>query len=349
MHKPRIAVVIPSFKAENTILQVLKQIPMVVDLVIVVNDASPDSTAQKVMSCTDERVTLITLKENQGVGAAMKTGYAYALSRNADIIVKIDSDKQMDPRQLTRLIEPLLAGEADYAKGNRFLHVHELRHMPLIRRIGNLGLSFLTKAASGYWNIFDPTNGFTAIIGATLRKLNPAFIANNYFFETSMLCELRAIDAVVQDVAIPAIYNGEKSSLKIPQQLLIFPISLALRTLKRISNRYFLYDFNAASLYIIVGLIMVLFGVIWGLIKWSASNQTGIPATTGTVLIAVLPLILGVQFLIQAAAIDIHDVPTLTPTISSRSVSENQNNLFEAQLHQLEQRSLITLEKESNV
>ena len=349
MQKPKIAVVIPSFRVEGTIRQVIEKIPPIVDMIIVINDASPDSTAEIVKGIEDDRITLITHKINQGVGGAMKTGYAYALSKDADIIVKIDGDGQMDPTYLNKLIEPLLTGEVDYAKGNRFLHLQELRRMPLMRRIGNLGLTFLTKAASGYWNIFDPTNGFTAITGEVLRNIQPNRIANNYFFETSMLCDLRVIDAIVQDVAIPAIYNGEASSLNILHQLVIFPLNLLLRTSKRLAYRYFLYDFNAASLYIIAGIILLIFGFIWGIVKWNQSFQTGIPSTTGTVLIAVLPLILGVQFLTQAAAIDIQDTPSRKNKKVSRFASEKGLNSFESHLNRLIKEGLIIFEKVSDV
>lgn len=307
MEKPEIAVIIPAYKVENQIQKVLKSIPDFVKTIIVVNDASPDGTAEKVRLIKDSRVILLSHLKNKGVGGAMLSGYAYALEQGVDILVKVDGDGQMDPLYIPSLIKPIIEGETDYVKGNRFLHFHELKRMPLIRRIGNWTLTFMTKAASGYWNIFDPTNGYTAISARSIGLLDPKRISRNYFFETSMLCELRKQGAVVRDVPIPAIYNDEYSSLNISHQVLIFSANLFIRLINRVYYRYFLFDFNAGSLFIIAGSLLVLFGLIWGIIKWVISAQSGTPATTGTVLIAVLPVILGVQLLIQAIAWDIND------------------------------------------
>lgn len=310
MKYPKIAVVIPCFKVEKTIVNVIRGIPDFVKYIICVNDCSPDGTAQEILALNEPRVSLISHLKNQGVGGSLLTGYSFGLTLEPDIIVKIDGDDQMDPKFLPSLIEPIINGEADYVKGNRFLHQQELKSMPFLRRAGNLGLTFLTKAASGYWNVFDPTNGYTAIASRALESLDPVRISKNYFFETSMLCELRRNDCVVKDVAIPAIYNDAISSLKLYQQLPIFSLNLLRRFFNRIVYRYFLFDFNAVSLFLLSGLILGLFGIVWGVVNWIESARTGVAATTGTVLIAVLPLILCVQLLIQAIAIDINDVPT---------------------------------------
>jgi dolichol-phosphate mannosyltransferase len=95
-------------------------------------------------------------------------GYRAAMSNGADILVKVDGDGQISPRLIPLLIAPLLRGEADYAKGNRFYSIYNIRQMPRTRLFGNAVLSFLTKLSSGYWSIFDPTNGFTAVHVAAL-------------------------------------------------------------------------------------------------------------------------------------------------------------------------------------
>lgn len=306
----KIGVVIPAYQVETKIFEVISNIPDWVKKIIIVNDASTDSTKEIVQSIVDPRICLLNHKRNLGVGGAMLTGYQYALQQDLDIIVKIDGDGQMEINYLSSLLEPIIKGRADYTKGNRFLHRDALKKMPFIRRIGNLALTFMTKLASGYWNIFDPTNGYTAISVDKLQELNTNNIALNYFFETSMLCELRKLNAVIVDVPIPAIYSDENSSISIPREFFIFFVNLFQRFFKRIFYRYFLYDFTVASFYLITGTILGLFGFIWGIIKWVKSSQTGIPATTGTVLIAVLPIILAIQFLVQAIAQDIEDVPT---------------------------------------
>lgn len=239
----------------------------------------------------------------------MLTGFSYGLKIGAQILVKLEGDDQMDSTYLSYLVEPLINGQADYTKGNRFIHVHELKKMPLIRRIGNLGLSFLVKISSGYWDIFDPTIDYLAITSDMLQDLEPSNIAHDYFFETSMLCELHKLGAVVNDVALPAIYNDSGSSLRIGREFLIFMKNLPIRFFDRIITQYFQYNFSAGSFFLIQGLLLTLFGFIFRVIKWDQSAQTGVPATTGTVLLAVLPIILGVQFLSQAIALDITSVP----------------------------------------
>ncbi len=308
----RTAVVIPAYRVEQQIAHVVAGIPASVDEIIVVNDCSPDNTAKVLESIKDKRVHVLTHLKNLGVGGAMLSGYSYALHLGCDVAVKLDGDGQMDPSFIEQIIQPILKGRADYVKGNRFMHQAELARMPLIRLIGNVGLTFLSKLASGYWNVFDPTNGYTAISRNKLSTLDPAQISRNYFFETSMLCELRKVDAVVQDFPMPAIYQGEKSSVSIVRELFIFSGSLISRFFRRIFRQYFLYNFNAASLYLVLGTLLGLFGGIWGIVKWNQSIQTGVPATTGTVLLAVLPIILAVQFLTQAIALDIASVPVQT-------------------------------------
>lgn len=331
----RIAVVIPAYKVEKQIQRVLAKIPAEVDEIIIVDDCSPDGTAQVLAEISDKRVHVITHLKNMGVGGAMLSGYSYALNLDCDVVVKLDGDDQMDPAYIEEIIQPIKNHQADYVKGNRFLHQAELAKMPLIRLIGNFGLTFLTKLASGYWNVFDPTNGYTAIGREKLSLLDPKRIARNYFFETSMLCELRKIDAVAQDLPMPAIYQDEKSSISIGRELFVFSGNLTQRFFHRLTRQYFLYNFNAASLYLVLGTLLGLFGFIWGVVKWNQSVQTGIPATTGTVLLAVLPIILAVQFITQAIALDISSVPSelsrgvlrLTPGYNSQMMASYAQKL----------------------
>lgn len=312
-----IAIVIPAFRAALTIRSVIEQIPPLVSYIIIVNDGSPDATEDAVRAITDPRVSLISHYQNRGVGAATLTGYERALNLGAEIIVKMDSDDQMDPQHLPRLIGPILAGQADYTKGNRFLHARQLRTMPLKRRLGNAGLSFLTKLASGYWNIFDPTNGYTAIHRSIIPLLDREGLDPRYFFESSMLIQLNLSRAVVEDVYIPARYPGTTSSLSERRALLEFPRRLAGAAMKRVLVQYFVRDFTALSLYLLSGTVLVLFGAGWGLWHWARSASLDIGTPTGTVMISVLPLMLGFQLLLQAATLDIQSVPTrpVHPTI----------------------------------
>ncbi len=304
-----LTVVIPNYNNECHILKVIKNIPDNVKHIIVVDDASKDKTYSIVKGIRDPRLHLIHHKRNQGVGGAMLSGYSAALQLGADIVVKMDGDDQMDPSYLSELVDPILRGDTDYCKGNRFLHASELLTMPIIRRVGNWGLTFLTKLASGYWNIFDPTNGYTAIHRSVLTEINPSNISKDFFFESSLLLELRRLQACVMDVPIPARYGDQGSSLSEGKEFIKFPYKLARGLIRRLYRQYFLYDFSAASLYFLLGFPLFTFGFLWGIIQWHISTLTGKPATSGTALLAVLPITLGVQFITQAFSLDMSSMP----------------------------------------
>jgi glycosyltransferase involved in cell wall biosynthesis len=307
----QVAVVIPAYRAAAHIAGVLRGIPEFVAWIIVVDDCSPDDAAAIVeeQSRRDPRIRLLRHAENQGVGGAVLTGYAEAHRLGAEIVVKMDGDGQMDPAHLPALIAPLLRGEADYAKGNRYLHARQLRAMPLPRRLGNLGLSFLTKLASGYWNIFDPTNGYTAIHASLVPLLDQEAIGRRYFFESSMLLELSLLRAVVRDVYIPARYGDETSNLSIIKTLSQFPAALLKGFCRRVWIQYVVRDFSIASLYAIAGLALLLSGGVFGAIRWCSSAQQGVTTPTGTVMLAALPVLLGIQLLLQAVSLDIQNQP----------------------------------------
>lgn len=307
----KIAIIIPAYRVEKNIEDVLNSIPDYTKHIIVVDDASPDSTADLVTArrTTDSRIHLIRHVQNQGVGGAMISGFKKALELDDQIIIKIDGDGQMDSTYIPNLITPLIQGKADYVKGNRFRDFVSLQKMPLIRRIGNLGLSFLTKAATGYWNIFDPTNGFFAIRAEILKKLPLEKIDKRYFFETSMLANLYLLSAFVLDVPIPARYGNEKSHLSIYRTLLEFPYKLLITFLQRVLLKYYIYDFSILSLYLLTGFPLLLFGLIFGITKWIQYAQIGIAAPTGTVMLPTLSLILGIQIMLSGIEIDMKNTP----------------------------------------
>ncbi|HNE04959.1 MAG TPA: glycosyltransferase family 2 protein, partial [Anaerolineales bacterium] len=286
-------------------------IPTFIRHIIVVDDASPDSSADLVTAAAkkNRRILLVRHAKNQGVGGAMVTGFKKALELGAEIVIKLDGDGQMDPQYIPALITPLITGEADYAKGNRFRDFDALRQMPIVRRIGNLGLSFLTKAATGYWNIFDPTNGYFAIRAEMLAQLSLDRIDKGYYFETSMLSRLYLRDAFVQDVTIPARYRNEVSSLSIRRVLFEFPYKLTRTLIKRIILKYFIFDFSMMSIYLLTGIPLLLFGLIFGITKWIQYAELGIAAPTGTVILPTLSVILAIQILLSAIEIDLNAAP----------------------------------------
>jgi dolichol-phosphate mannosyltransferase len=307
----RISVVIPAFKVEKEIEGVLQSIPRSIQYIIVINDRSPDHTEEVVRKAMlqDERILLISHPLNKGVGGAMVSGFQKALELDTDIVVKIDGDGQMDLTLFPMLIAPILHGQADYAKGNRFYDFVALRKMPATRRFGNTMLGFLAKAATGYWNIFDPTNGYIAIKTEALKQLKLENIAASYYFETSMLANLYLTNARVADVPMPAVYHDEISNLRIRKVLIEFPLRLTKDFVRRIILKYFLYDFSMVSVYLITGLPLLLFGFIFGIIKWIEYASRNVPAPTGTVVLPMMCVLLGIQFLLSAIHIDIQSMP----------------------------------------
>ncbi|HEY5728615.1 MAG TPA: glycosyltransferase family 2 protein [Anaerolineales bacterium] len=306
-----IAAVIPCYYVEQEIDSVLTSIPRYLQHIIMVDDASPDSTADIISEAAkkDGRIILIRHQTNQGVGGAMVTGFRRALELGAQFVVKIDGDGQMDPVHIPNLLVPLIDGKADYTKGNRFRDFHPLQKMPLIRRVGNMTLGFLSKAATGYWNLFDPTNGFVAINSHVLAQLPLEGIDRSYFFETSMLAHLYLLGAVVKDIPMPARYLGERSNLSIRRTMIEFPLKLLKTFFRRLVLKNLIYDFSMASIYLLAGIPLTLFGLIFGIIKWVDYAARDVPAPTGTVMLPTLSVLVGIQFLIAAIEIDLRSAP----------------------------------------
>ena len=306
-----IAVVIPCYRVAQQIIGVIREIGPEVSKIYVVDDACPEHSGNLVKDhVKDPRVSVIFHPENQGVGGAVITGYKAALEVDAEIIVKLDGDGQMDPRKIITLIQPIRDGEADYVKGDRLDSLTGLAQMPSIRLIGNAGLTLLNKISSGYWNVKDPTNGFTAIHADVLKTLHLDKLSKRFFFESDMLFRLNISRAVVQDVPIDALYSDEKSNLRIFKVLLQFPWKLFVNFHKRLFYNYYLRDISAASIELPVGALLWWFGFFHGVNAFLESAATGQTASTGTVMLAVLPLILGFQLILAFISYDVENVPT---------------------------------------
>ncbi len=304
-----IAVVIPCYKVADHIKDVLSTIPRTVRHIIVVDDRCPNFSGKEAEKSGRKNVTVIYHEHNQGVGGAVITGYKKALELGCEIIVKMDGDGQMDAKYIQMLLPPLIKNNADYTKGNRFTNFKALKLMPKVRLFGNSALSFFLKAASGYWNVLDPTNGYTAIHKRAVEKLNLENISKNFFFESDMLINLNIINAVVKDIEIPAKYGDEPSSLNIKKTLFIFPMKLIKGFMKRIFFKYFLYDFNMASVYILFGVPIFFLSTVFGIYEWIDSIITKTPKTPGTIMLIALPIIVSFQMLLQAISIDINSIP----------------------------------------
>jgi len=311
LHDVNIVAVIPAYNEESNIGAFLRSMPPYVGWAVVVDDASTDRTGNIVeeVGQDDPRVLLVRHERNQGIGGAMVTGFARALVLNAQIVVKMDGDGQMHWSDLPALLRPLVRDEADYAKGNRFRDFRALARMPVLRRAGNMALSFLTKAAVGYWSIFDPCNGFVAIRGEVLAELPLEKIDRSFYFETSMLARLYLLGAVIRDVPMAARYGDELSHLSIRRVLIQFPPRLLYCLVRRVLLKNFLYDFTMESLYLLAGVPMLLAGAFHGGYWWIQYAMKGIGAPTGTVVIPAMLIILGFQLLLSAIGEDVRSVP----------------------------------------
>lgn len=312
MHdKHKVSVVIPTYKVKNQILDVINTIGPEVTRIFVVDDCCPEHTGKFVEeNCKDARVTIIRHTVNQGVGGAVMSGYHAAIEAGMDIIVKIDGDGQMDPSLISNFIDPIIEGEADYTKGNRFFDLEEISAMPKVRLFGNAVLSFMTKISSGYWNLFDPTNGYTAIHSNVAKHLPLKKISHRYFFESDMLFRLNTLRAVVIDIPMDAKYGDEVSNLKITKIIGEFITKHLKNFWKRIFYNYYLRDMSVASLELPIGTIMIVFGIVFGGARWISSWQSGTATPVGTIMLSALPIIIGIQLILAFLAYDISSVPS---------------------------------------
>ena len=317
MATPKIAVVIPAYKVSAHIAQVIAGIGPEVSHIFVVDDACPENSGAVAEAIRDKRIRVIRHEKNLGVGGATSTGYHAALETNADIVVKLDGDGQMNPSDIPALVAPITANLADYAKGNRFSSVENLEAMPLLRVIGNAGLSFMTKLSSGYWTVTDPTNGFTAIRRELLAELRLAKLHPRFFFESDMLFRLNLLGAAVADVPMKAVYGNEKSNLSITKSLFQFPWLHFVNQSKRIFYSYYLKEMSIASFELPLGVGLLGFGVFYGFCAWGSAAAAGVAATTGNVMISALPIIIGFQLVLAFLSYDIASTPKRPRHISS--------------------------------
>ncbi|SEQ10194.1 Glycosyltransferase involved in cell wall bisynthesis [Hyunsoonleella jejuensis] len=307
LEKSKIAAVIPYYNASKQIKSVIKKLPDFIDVVYIVDDCGAEPIPSELDN--NEKVVIFKNQINLGVGGATKEGFKKAINDEVDVVVKVDADGQMDTAYIKDLVEAIIHEKAEYAKGNRFRDFKALNKMPFGRKMGNLVLSFLVKAATGYWNNFDPTNGFFAIEVNTLKHLNFNNISNRYYFETSLIAELYFQEARIYDVSMPAIYGDEKSNMKVWKMPFVFLPRLFKTFVKRIIKSYFVYDFNMSSIYILIGIPLFLFGVIYGSYTWWFYSSQDIFAPTGTIMLVTLTIILGFQLLLQAIHYDITKAP----------------------------------------
>ncbi len=304
----RVYCVIPSYRAAGTIVEVVRAALKQADTVIVVDDACPQRSGQVARQAFagDNRVRVIERERNGGVGAATKTGIEAALEEDADIVVKLDADGQMDPVFIST-IRQLFARDSSLVcvKGNRFFNSSVLDIMPKTRLIGNAVLSLLVKCASGYWNAIDPTNGYLAFSGPLLKVLPWKSFSDSYFFEMSVLCELGLKRLPILELEMPAIYTSAPSSLAISRVIFEFPPQLFRLTMRRLLVQYFIFDVNLASVYCLFGTLLSLFGLSFGVYEWIEGAVTHVPRATGIIMLAAVTFLMGFQLLLNALMYDV--------------------------------------------
>lgn len=303
-----VAAVVPAYKEELMIHRVIETMPDYVDHIVIIDDCSPDRTSDVVRQSTDPRVDLIRHEVNQGVGGAIITGHTRAIELGADVNVVMAGDAQMDPAYLPPLLEEVTDGGYGFAKANRFFSPESFDGMPRHRVLGNIGLSFMTKLASGYWHLFDPQNGYTAIRTSVLQRLPLHNVAKRYSFENDLLIHLNILQVPAVDVPIPAVYGDEISTIKLSKVVPELIQLLGRGFWRRIWYRYVLWSFSPIALLLVLGIVLFGFGLAVSV--WLAFlSLNSVIATAATVMLAALPLMVGVQMLISALQLDIQASP----------------------------------------
>tara|TARA_B110000003_G_C16572584_1_gene504900 strand:- start:365 stop:1336 length:972 start_codon:yes stop_codon:yes gene_type:complete len=309
--RPKIAVVIPCYRVKNNLESVLTNVGEEVTAIFCVDDNCPEESwrVADAFAKKDNRIQIIKRDQNGGVGAAVISGYKAALKGDIDIIVKIDGDGQMSPKLVPIFVKPIVENRADFVKGNRFYNLNSINGMPLVRIIGNSILSFINKFSCGYWDLFDSNNGYTAIHSKVLRLIPLDKLNKRFFHEADMLFRLSTVRAVVKNIPMDSVYDDEKSNLSIVNILLTFPYLHLNRTFKRIFYNYFLRNFNIASLYLVLGLLLSIFGFWYGIYSWLDLSRNDQAASAGTVMLAAMPIIIGNIYLVGFLAYDMQDTP----------------------------------------
>ena len=298
-----VAVVVPAYNEEALVGSTVQGIPAFVDHVIVVNDGSRDETAARAQAA-DERVEVIAHEKNQGVGAAIVTGYKRAIALNVDVTCVMAADGQMDPDDLETLVRGVALGETDYAKANRLFTGQAWQLIPRTRYLGNAALSFLTKIASGYWHVADSQSGYTAVNLESLKLLDLDRIYRRYGFPNDLLVHLNVFNRRVRDYPSRPIYGvGERSGIRLRHVVPKISWLLMKGFFWRMGQKYVIRDFHPLVLFYMLGLTLFLAGVLLGLVE-TGLRIVGNPIPFATIVLVALFVISGLQLLLFAMWFD---------------------------------------------
>lgn len=278
-----VGVVVPAYNEEGHVAEVIETIPDIADRIYAIDDASTDETWAELRDCaqrvnaraTDRRspdsgddasrVVAIQHERNRGAGAAVKTGYSRALEDGIDVVATMDGDGQMDPAHLERIVDPVASGEVTYAKGNRLGSRRDYERMSRWRLFGNVLLTFLTRISSGYWEISDPQNGFTAISNEGLRRVRFERLYDDYGFLNHILFALNLNRAKIADVSHPSVYGDETSTIRYSTFIPRLSVLLARTFVERIGRSYVIRRFHPLVICYALGAIVTVIGVSGGL------------------------------------------------------------------------------------
>jgi glycosyltransferase involved in cell wall biosynthesis len=310
-----IAVVIPSYNEESLISDTLSSIPSFIDRIYAVDDGSKDKTRQIIeeISRKDSRVIPIKHEKNRGVGAAISSGYKRARDENMDITVVIDGDNQMDSQLMPSMIDPIVKNRADYTKGNRLLSPEYRGGMSAWRFLGNTILTFLTKFSSGYWNLMDPQNGYTAISHRALERINLDTIYPRYGYLNDLLVKLNVFGFRVMNIEMPARYGREKSKIRYGSYIWKVSWVLLRDFLYRLKMKYVVLSFHPLVFFYLFGFAMTLAGIFAGIFTLYWVLVMNGPLFIRGVL-SLLIFAIGFQFLSFALLFDIQESRGLTRT-----------------------------------
>jgi glycosyltransferase involved in cell wall biosynthesis len=298
-----VAVVVPAYNEEALVASTVAGVPAFVDRIIVVDDGSKDATAERARS-GDPRVELIGHERNQGVGAAIVTGYKRAMAENVDITCVMAADGQMDPDDLETLVRAIAADECDYAKANRLFTGQAWQLIPRTRYLGNAALSFLTKIASGYWHVADSQSGYTAVNLETLRLLDLDRVYRRYGFPNDLLVHLNVFNRRVRDYPSRPIYGvGERSGIRLRRVIPRISWLLLKGFFWRMKEKYVIRDFHPLILFYTLGIVLLSAGVLLGLAE-TALRIAGNAIPFATIVLVALFVISGLQLLLFAMWFD---------------------------------------------
>lgn len=307
--KLKIAILVPCYNEEKLIAKTIETIPEFVDTIVAVNDASNDKSLEILnkLAKKNKRLAVLDNSVNQGLGKSMLNAFEYLKDTDIDAMGIMAGDAQMDPQYLPKLLDTLIDDNVDVVKANRFSQFHSVESMPRYRRFGNIFVSILTKFATGYYKLFDSLNGYVIYRKDIIDRIPKNIIGHRYEYENTMLVALSIVGAKIRDVPIPAVYGEEKSTINLFGSMVSTFRVLNKGFWQRIYYKYVLYSFHPIALFLFSGLLATLVGILWAIFVLYEKLANNISPSTGTVMLVVLPLILGFQLLLTAIIMDVNN------------------------------------------